>query len=97
MSKAIVQNVARIFGPHVLGGALVMNSGEKSAGISHDGLRLTALSIDQVAKILSAAGSRRITEQMIQEAIEAGAPTLTDGRINLIEFTAWLEKDLSNR
>ena len=74
-----------------------MSAGEKNAGISDDGLRLTALTVDQTAKILSAAGGKRISEQMIREAIEAGAPFLPDGRINLIEFTAWLEKDINNR
>ena len=74
-----------------------MSAGEKNSGISDGGLRLTALTVDQTAKILSAAGGRRISEQMIREAVEAGAPALPDGRINLIEFTAWLERDLSNR
>ena len=96
-SKAIVQNVAAISGPHVLERAIVMSPGKKNAGISEDGLRLTALTIDQTAKVLSAAAGRQVSERMIREALEAGAPSLPDGRINLIEFTAWLEKDLSNR
>ena len=74
-----------------------MSEGEKNAGISDDGLRLTARTTDQTAKILSADGGKRITEQMIKEALEAGAPALPDGRINLIDFAAWLEKDLNNR
>jgi len=72
-----------------------MSQDQKSSGISDGGLRLTALTVDQTAKILSAAGARQITEQMIREAIDAGAPALPDGRINLIEFSAWLEKDLN--
>ena len=90
MSKAIVQNVAAISGPHVLKKALVMSRGKKNAGISDDGLRLTALSIDQTAKILSAAGGRQITEQMIRQDIDAGAPANPDGTVNLIHYTAWL-------
>ena len=74
-----------------------MSEGEKTAGISDDGIRLTALTVDQTAKILSAAAGRQVGEQMIQQALEAGAPSLPDGRINLIEFTAWLEKDLNSR
>ena len=92
-----MQNVARIYGPHVLGTALVMDMGQKTHSLSEDGLRLTALTIDQTAKVLSAAAGRQVSERMIREALEAGAPSLPDGRINLIEFTAWLEKDLSNR
>ena len=72
-----------------------MDSSEKSAEISEQGLRLTALSIPQVAKVLSAAGARRITEQMIQADIEAGAPTNPDGTINLVNYTSWLVWEMS--
>ena len=92
-----MQNVGRIFGPHVLGRALVMPAGEKTAGSSDGGLRLTALSVEQMAQVLSAASGKQITEEMMREAIDAGAPSLHDGWINLIEFTAWLEKEMNNR
>ena len=86
-------NVAKIFGTHVLKRALVMSGREKSAGISDDGLRLTALSIDQTANILSAASGRQITEQMIRQDMEAGAPANPDGTVNLIHYTAWLVRE----
>ena len=72
-----------------------MSGGEKSAGISDDGLRLTALSIDQTAKILSTAGGRRITAEMIRADIDAGAPTNPDGTVNLVHYTSWLVKEMS--
>ena len=74
-----------------------MSTGEKNAGISDGELRLTALSVEQTAKIFSAASGKLVSEEMISEAIKAGAPSLPDGRINLIEFAAWLEKELNNR
>ncbi len=74
-----------------------MSVAENIPGFPIEGLRLTALTIDQVAKILSAAGGRRISEEMVREALEAGAPALPGNRINLIEFAAWLEKDVSSR
>ena len=55
----------------------------------------TSLSVAQVAKILSAAGGRRITEEMIQTDIDAGAPTNPDGTINLIHYVAWLVRNVS--
>ena len=73
-----------------------MSEGEKTAGISDGGLRITALTIDQTAKILSSAGGRRITEEMIRADIEAGAPTNSDGTVNLIRYTAWLVKEVSS-
>ena len=86
-------NPARIFGTHVLKGALVMTDGQKSAVIPETGLRITALTIDQTAKILSSAGGRRITEEMIRSDIDAGAPTNADGTINLIRYTSWLVRE----
>ena len=73
-----------------------MSEGEKTAGISDAGLRLTALTPDQVAKVLSSAGARRITEEMIRADIDAGAPTNPDGTVNLVHYTSWLVKELSS-
>jgi len=71
-----------------------MSEGEKSVGIPETGLRITALTIDQTAKILSSAGGRRISDQMIRSDIEAGAPTNPDGTINLVNYTAWIVKNV---
>ena len=54
--------------------------------------KITALTPVQVAKILAAAGSRRITEAMVRADIDAGAPTNADGTINLVHYAAWLAK-----
>ena len=72
-----------------------MSEGEQNAGISDGGLRLTALTVDQVAKILSTAGGRRITEEMIRSDIDAGAPVNPDGTINLVNYTSWLVSEVS--
>ena len=56
---------------------------------------LTALTVAQVAKVLSAAGGRRITEEMIRADIDAGAPVNPDGTINLVHYTAWLAKEMA--
>ena len=72
-----------------------MESGEKTAVIPDSGLRITALTIDQTAKILSSAGGRRITEEMIAVDVEAGAPTNPDGTVNLVHYASWLVKESS--
>ena len=56
---------------------------------------LTALTVAQVAKVLSAAGGRRITEEMVRADIDAGAPVNPDGTINLVHYTAWLAKEIA--
>ena len=53
----------------------------------------TALTVAQIAKILSAAGGRKITEEMIRTDIDAGAPVNSDDTINLVHYTAWLVRE----
>jgi len=56
---------------------------------------LTALTVDQAAKVLSAAGGRRISEAMLRADIDAGAPVNADGTVNLIHYTAWLVREVA--
>jgi len=56
---------------------------------------LTALTVAQVSQVLSAAGGRRITEEMLRADIDAGAPANADGTINLVHYTAWLVREVS--
>ena len=76
------------------------NSRPGSAGLAAPGgpgaVNPAAMSVDQAARLLSAAG-RPVTIEMVQAAIDAGAPLGADGRINLVELMAWLEKHLDNR
>ena len=55
-----------------------------------------ALTVEHAARLLSAAG-RPVTIDMVQAAIDAGAPVDAQGRINLVDFMAFLEKDLDTR
>ena len=57
--------------------------------------RITSLTAAQTAKILAAAGQRRITEAMVKTDIDAGAPSNADGTINLVHYAAWLNKGSS--
>jgi len=56
-----------------------------------------ALTLADAARLLTAAGGGTVTVDMIQAAIGAGAPVAADGRLNLVELMAWLEKDLAAR
>ncbi|QNN25123.1 hypothetical protein HED60_23540 [Planctomycetales bacterium ZRK34] len=58
--------------------------------------KITALTPAQAAKILAAAGSRRITEVMVRADIEAGAPTNANGTVNLVHYAAWLAREAAH-
>ena len=52
-----------------------------------------ALTVPQLAKILSAVGGRQISEKMIRADIDASAPSNPDGTMNLVHYTAWLARE----
>ena len=60
-------------------------------------LRLTALTVDDAAGLLSKGAGRTVTPDMLREDVEAGAPTNADGTINLVHYAAWLVKELTSR
>lgn len=65
--------------------------------------RMTALTPEQAAKILAAAGNRRITEAMVRADLDAGAPANPRNAdpdnpvtINLVHYAAWLAKEAAH-
>ena len=61
------------------------------------GMNPTALSLADIARLLSAAGGQRVTVEMIESDVAAGAPTNVDCSINLVQYGAWLVKGMSSR
>jgi hypothetical protein len=59
-------------------------------------LRLTSLDVEALAALLARAGAH-VTPESVRTDIAAGAPTNADGTVNLIHYTAWLVRELSNR
>jgi hypothetical protein len=57
------------------------------------GVNLTALTLPKAAQMLSAAGRRAITVDMLQADVDAGAPINPAGTINLIQYAAWLVRE----
>ncbi len=55
----------------------------------------TRLTIEQAAKLLSAAFRERIESEKIQADVDEGSPTNTDGTINLVHYAAWQAKQMS--
>ena len=60
-------------------------------------LNPAALTPAEAARLLTAASGRTVGVEVVQAAIDAGAPDLADGRLNLVELMAWLEKDLAEK
>lgn len=50
----------------------------------------SALSNEQLADLLSRAGRKTVTPEMIAQDVADGAPTNGDGTLNLINYAAWL-------
>ncbi len=55
------------------------------------------LTVEQAAKLLSAAAKVRIPPEQIAGDLEAGAPANADGTINLVHYAAWLVKETARR
>ena len=53
----------------------------------------TALSIADAARLLSRVGGRPVTESMLQDDVDDGAPVNADGTIHLVHYAAWLVRE----
>ena len=63
--------------------------GRQGGGLSPHALRLA-----DAARLLSAFGPRPTTVEMLQADIDDGAPTNPDGTINLVQYAAWLVREM---
>jgi len=52
------------------------------------------LTVEQAAKLLSAAAKIRVPVEQIAEDLTAGAPQNSDGTINLMHYAAWMVKEM---
>lgn len=57
-------------------------------------LKLTELSISELADLLRKTGSKYADEDRIRDDIADGAPTNSSGSINLVNYAAWLVKGM---
>ena len=58
-------------------------------------LNPAAMTVEDAAKLLTKAGGVRVTEAHIRKDIEANAPTNADGTINLVQYAAWLVREMA--
>jgi hypothetical protein len=60
------------------------------------GLNPNALSLTDAARLLTKAGGRPVTADMLQADLTAGAPENADGTINVVHYAAWLVKGMGS-
>ena len=56
-------------------------------------LNPSALTIKDVARLLTKVGGRVVNASMVEADIDAGAPTNSDGTLNLVHYAAWMNKE----
>ena len=58
-------------------------------------LKITAIPVADAAKVLASAYGRRVTEEQVREVAETGGLVARDGTINLLEYTAYLVREMA--
>jgi hypothetical protein len=61
------------------------------AGAEQKALNPAALTVEEAARILG------LPVAVVQADLDQGAPTAADGRINLVQYAAWLNRELAAR
>jgi hypothetical protein len=56
----------------------------------------TALTVEQTAQLLTAAGARHADVETIRRHIAGGAPVSAEGKVNLVHYMAWLMREVSH-
>jgi hypothetical protein len=67
-------------------------SNQEAGGSGH--LDPTALSVEDLARVLTAAGWKPINVEMIRADLDDGAPQNADGTINVVRFAAWHVREM---
>ncbi len=65
------------------------------AAMSKPTLNPSAVPLGDLARLMSAAGQRRIEVEMLDEDLNLGAPTNADGSFNLVAYAAWLVRQMA--
>lgn len=66
-----------------------------TSGQSAAPLNPLALSLEELATLLTHAGGTTVTVEQVREDIDDGAPISADDRVNLVHYAAWLNRELS--
>ncbi len=67
-----------------------MSNEAKQSGESPGSVNPLALTLPDLARLLSAVGERAVTVAMLEADLAAGAPVNPDGTVNMVNYAAWL-------
>ncbi len=70
---------------------------ENDGGQHGGSLNPQALSIEDLARVLTASGRKAVTLAMVQKSLDNGAPVNPDGTISLVKFAAFPAKEVPSR
>jgi len=59
-------------------------------------LKITAIPVADAARVLASAYKRRVTEEQVRQIAERGGLIRADGTINLLEYVAYLVRELAH-
>ena len=69
---------------------------DDAGSAQHPAVRMTAISLEDAATVLTKAGRSPVTVEMLREDLAAGAPLNPDGTLNLVHYGAWLVRELTD-
>jgi len=58
-------------------------------------LNPNAMSVNDLAKLLSRVGGTEIAPEVIEQDIEEGMPTNPDGTVSVVHYAAWLVQEMT--
>lgn len=64
--------------------------------MTSESIKITSLTIAQLAKVLSSSAGKRLTEDEVRQVANAAGIVRADGTVNLIEYTAYLAREVIN-
>ena len=62
--------------------------------MSPDPIKITALTIAQLAQLLSSSAGKRLTEDEVRQVANDAGIVRADGTLSLIEYTAYLAREV---
>ncbi|MDP7253528.1 MAG: hypothetical protein QGF00_28275 [Planctomycetota bacterium] len=60
-------------------------------------LKLTSLSLENAALLLSKSSGKQVTLETLKADVEAGCPLNSDGTFNVMYYASWLVREVANR
>lgn len=71
-----------------------MVASNQQGGGTPEHINPMAISPEDLARVLTAAGWKPVTVEMIEADLDDGAPQNADGTMNMVHYAAWLIREM---